>query len=140
MKIKIKESDFEPIRYIDVIDVDYSIGDIVKITDYGSRAAEQNRTCDKVQFPLTNSMPLNIDNDIVHSTYHKCNEIYSGMEWKIIDIGYHNSHTLLFRLRNRGKDDLIFIYDCHDKTHDLKRVRKAKKDVVEHTIIVKHNF
>jgi len=136
MKIKI-ESDIEPIRYIDV---DYSIGDIVKIIDYGSRAAQQNIICNKVQFPLTNSMPLNIDNEIVHSTYHKCNEIYSGMEWKIIDIGLCNFHALLFRLRNRRKDDLIFVYDCHDKTHDLKRVRKAKKDVVEHTIIVKHNF
>ena len=81
-------------------------------------------------------MPLNIDNEIVHSTYFDCNKIYSNMAWKIIDIGYHNSHTLLFRLRNRGKDDLIFIYDCHDKTHDLKRIRKSKKIIELPTIII----
>ncbi len=113
--------------------LEFSIGDIVKITDYGCRFANQVSVSKDIVFPLGGEIYL--DEQIIHTQYKKCNEVYGSMEWKIIDVGYF-SNTIItkqrsfgIRLRNRKKGELLFAYDPSEKEHGLSLVRKAKKQV-----------
>jgi len=113
--------------------LEFSIGDIVKITDYGCRFANQVHVAKGIVFPLGGEIYL--DEQIIHTQYNKCNELYGSMEWKIIDVGYFRDtiitkqHSFGIRLRNRKKGELLFVYDPSEKEHGLSLVRKAKKQV-----------
>lgn len=113
--------------------LEFSIGDIVKITDYGCRIAIQVSASKDVVFPLGEETYL--DEEIVHSDYHRCNELYGSMEWKIADVGCFKQtivskpHRLILKLRNRKKGELLFVYDPSEREHGLSLVRKTKKQV-----------
>lgn len=105
----------------------YTIGDIVKVIDYGSRVANQEdvfRTT-KFKFGLTSETPLNIDDTIKVTPFEICNSKYANVEWKIVDFAIVWTQILL-RLRNRNKGEMLFIYDKRDA--NLRLVRKARKE------------
>jgi hypothetical protein len=107
--------------------MEYTIGDIVKVIDYGSRVANQEFVFinNKSRFGLTSETPLNID-DIINVTPFKiCNSKYANVEWKIVDSTIVYGQILL-RLRNRNKGEMLFIYDKRDA--NLRLVRKARKE------------
>jgi len=113
--------------------VDFSIGDVVRITDYGSRAANQASCARDTLFPTGRT--VNLDEVIVNTEYHKCNELYHSMWWKIVDVGCFksdiptNNSRVILRLMNRTKGELIFIYDPRETKHDIALVRKSKKQI-----------
>ena len=118
--------------------VDFSIGDIVKITNYGSRAANQASCARDALFPTGGT--VNLDEVIVRTEYRKCNELYHSIWWKIVDVGFLKSNTprsngsVVLRLMNRTKGELIFIYDPRDSKHDIALVRKSKKQIDNYSI------
>ena len=102
--------------------MEYSIGDIVKVNDYGNRAANQVIVSKAVEPKLT--LPLNLDNKFTNVSYIICNQLYVNQEWKIIDIiKIHNGAIL--RLRTRNREDMFFIIADHNSTC-LRLVRKNK--------------
>ena len=108
--------------------MEYSIGDIVKVIDYGSRVCNQEHVI-KVfgkLFHLTSDLPFNIDNEINKTDYRICDKKYANMEWKIIDCAI-TSFNVILRLRTRTKYDMLLIYDTHAS---LQIVRKSKKRTI----------
>lgn len=105
----------------------YTIGDIVKVIDYGSRVANQEDlfTFIKSRFGLTSKTPLNIDDTINVTPFKICNSKYANVEWKIVDFAIVWSEILL-RLRNRNKGEMLFLYDKGGA--NLRLVRKARKE------------
>jgi hypothetical protein len=102
--------------------MEYSIGDIVKVNDYGKRAANQVGISKAVKHKLT--LPLNLDNKFTNTSYTICNQLYVNQEWKIIDIIKTRHSTIILRLRTRNKEDMFIIAD-HNSTY-LRLVRKSK--------------
>jgi hypothetical protein len=103
--------------------MEYSIGDIVKVNDYGKRVAEQVRVSNAFKSKLT--LPLNLDNKFTNTSYIMCNQLYVNQEWKIIDIiKICNGTMLMLRLRTRNREDMFIITD-HNSTY-LRLVRKSK--------------
>jgi hypothetical protein len=98
----------------------YSIGDIVKVVDYGNRVADQGITGNAFKSKLT--LPLNLDNKFTNTSYTICNEEYANQEWKIIDIIEVFTGTM-FRLRTRNREDMLLL--C--SVGGLHLVRKGKK-------------
>lgn len=105
----------------------YSIGDIVRVIDYGSRVANQEYAI-KVYgklFSLTSDLPFNLNNEINNTDYDSCNDKYTNVEWKIIDFFVVSQVGIILRLRTRTKDDMLLAYRKWDRS--LQLVRKAKK-------------
>ena len=125
-----------------VFDIDYNIGDVVKVTNYGDRYADQAIVFSRSIFPIKDK-PFNPNNEVLKTCYLTCNERYYDLEWKIIDIGYvvpeHNSNklsknSLVIRLIDRRFREMLFVYDPIDINHGMKVLRKAKKEVDEYVI------
>lgn len=122
--------------------IEYSIGDIIQVTNYGDRYADQAIVFPKTIFPIKNK-PFNPNNEVLKTYYTTCNEIYRNLEWKIIDIGYVVSenipnklskNSLVIRLIDRRFREMLFVYDPRDINHGMKVLRKSKKEDDEYVI------
>lgn len=123
--------------------IEYNVGDIVKIVDYGSRWADQKRIFLSTTFPIR-GVPFDGENEIIKTDYKILNDRYSNLAWKIVDIGYYVREgntddkllktTLVIRLRDRERHEMLFVYDSYDSTHDMVVIRKAKKQLEEYII------
>jgi hypothetical protein len=126
-----------------VFDIDYNIGDVVKVTNYGDRWSNQDRVFQCTTFPIK-GVPFDEENEIVKTSYDDLNETCKNLEWKIVDIGYYvrqgntsdklQRHTLVIRLRDRFWHELLMVYDNLDIDHAMKIVRKSKKEIDEYVI------
>lgn len=115
----------------------HSIGDVVKIKYYGKRYADQELVFKDTTFLLNYSKNFNANNRFLETEYHKCDELYGNVEWKIVDIGYYQmshlnplqSNCLAIRLTTRIKgEDILFVYHANEE-HFMDIVRKSKKDM-----------
>ena len=115
----------------------HSIGDVVKIKGYGKRYADQEMIFERSKFLVNYSKDFNANNRFIETEYHKCDELYGNVEWKIVDIGYYEisrlnslgSAVLVVRLTTRIKgEDLLFVYNNAYAKY-LEVVRKSKKDM-----------
>ena len=115
----------------------HSIGDVVKIKGYGKRYADQEMIFERTKFLVNYSKDFNTNNRFIETEYHKCDELYGNVEWKIVDIGYYKisrlnslgSAALVVRLTTRIKgEDLLFVY-INATAKYLEVVRKSKKDM-----------
>lgn len=89
-------------------------------------------------------MPFDAENEIIKTDYEILNVRYSNLAWKIVDIGYYVMEgntddkllksTLVIRLRDRERHEMLFVYDSYDSTHDMVVIRKAKKQLEEYII------
>ena len=123
--------------------IEYNVGDIVKIVDYGSRWASQKKIFLNTTFPIR-GVPFDAENEIIETDYATLNVKYSNLAWKIVDIGYYVMEgntddkllksTLVIRLRDRERHEMLFVYDSYDSTHDMVVIRKAKKQLEEYII------
>lgn len=119
--------------------IEYSIGDVVKVEKYGLRWAEQDWVFKNAVFPIKD-VPFDSENDILTTPYDICNERYKNLEWKVVDVGYlftendYAKSTLIIRLRDRLNHEMLFVYNRMDKEHGLKILRKAKNTVNEYNI------
>ena len=118
------------------LNVPYSIGDIVVVTNYGSRAADQSGVFKRIVLPSKN-VPFCCDKHVMKTDYTVCNTIFKDLQWKIIDIGVFKritegitidrilkfpSQYFVVRLRNRNKGEILVCgYD------GLELIRKGKK-------------
>lgn len=118
------------------LNVPYSIGDIVVVTNYGSRAADQLGVFKRTVLPSKN-VPFCCDKHVMETDYTICNTVFEDLQWKIIDIGVFKRITEAFtidrilkfpsqyfvvRLRNRNKGEILVCgYD------GLELIRKGKK-------------
>ena len=122
-------------------DIEYTIGDIVKVTEYGDRWAAQEKVFSGTVFPIAN-VPFNGKHEVSETSYLECNEVFHDLEWKITDIGYFvgnsndklSERRLVIRLIDRFKREMLMVYDSIDYDHSLKVVRKSKKEIEEYTI------
>lgn len=71
-----------------IFNIEYNVGDIVKIVDYGSRWADQKRIFLSTTFPIR-GVPFDAENEIIKTDYATLNVRYSNLAWKIVDIGYY---------------------------------------------------
>lgn len=121
--------------------IEYSVGDIVKVEQYGDRWADQDRVFENAVFPIKD-VPFNAKNEILTTPYDICDEKYKNLEWKVVDVGYFFTEgkwikeTLIIRLRDRLNHEMLFVYDRRDMEHGLKILRKAKNTVNEYNINV----
>jgi hypothetical protein len=107
----------------------FSIGDIVRVYEYGNRFACQRKVFDGTKFTIT-SKDFNHPNKISETPYMKCNEIYAAHEWKIIDVGIFDSTCkLVLRLKDREFCEMLFTYDTFEKYHGFYTIRRAKNQV-----------
>ena len=108
----------------------FSIGDIVRVYDYGYRYACQRKVFDGTTFAIT-SKNFNYPNEISEMPYLRCNEIYATHEWKIIDVGIFGPSycKLALRLRDREFREMLFTYGIFDEEHGFYTIRHAKKQV-----------
>ena len=112
-----------------IIELPFSIGDIVRVYDYGNRYASQRRVFNGTKFTIT-SKNFNYPNKISETPFLKCNEIYATHEWKIIDVGiFDSSYKLVLRLRDREFYEMLFTYEIFDKDHGFYTIRHAKNKV-----------
>lgn len=118
------------------LNIPYSIGDIVVVTNYGSRAADQLGVFRKTVFPSKN-VPFCYDKPVMKTDYKICNTIFKDLQWKIIDIGVFKritegvtidrilrfpSNYFAVRLRNRNKGEILLCgFD------GLKLIRNGKR-------------
>lgn len=125
------------------LNVPYSIGDIVVVTNYGSRAADQLGMFKRIVFP-TKNVPFCCDKHVMETDYTICNTVFEDLQWKIIDIGVIKritegitidrilrfpSNYFVVRLRNINKGEILVCgYD------GLELVRKGKKQYNYHVI------
>lgn len=125
------------------LNVPYSIGDIVVVTNYGSRAADQSGVFKRTVLPSKN-VPFCCDKHVMKTDYTVCNTIFKDLQWKIIDIGVFKRITggitidrilrfpsdyFVVRLRNRNKGEILVCgYD------GLELIRKGKKQYNYHVI------
>ena len=123
--------------------IEYNVGDIVKIVDYGSRWADQKRVFLNTTFPIR-GVPFDGENEIIKTDYEILNVRCSNLAWKIVDIGYYVregntndklfKNTLVIRLRDRERHEMLFVYSCLENFHDMVVIRKAKKQLEEYII------
>ena len=125
------------------LNIPYSIGDVVVVTNYGSRAADQLGVFKKAVLPSKN-VPFCCDKYVMITDYKSCNTIFKDLQWKIIDIGVFKritegipidrilrcpSNYFVVRLRNRNKGEILVCgYDR------LELIRKGKKQYNYHVI------
>lgn len=123
-------------------DIEYSIGDIIQVTNYGDRYADQANVFCRSIFPIKDK-PFNHNNEVLKTSYLTCNERYHDLEWKIIDIGYVvpeyvpnklSKNSLVIRLIDRRFREMLFVYDIRDHNHGMKILRKSKKEADEYII------
>lgn len=111
------------------IELPFSIGDIVRVYDYGNRYTYQREVFNGTTFTIT-SKDFNHPNEISETPYFKCNEIYATHEWKIIDVGiFNSSYKLVLRLKDREFREMLFTYYISDNEHGFYTIRHAKKQV-----------
>jgi hypothetical protein len=128
----VKENEFE------TYDLPYSIGDIVRVVDYGDRFADQEHTYSRSTF-AQKGFKLNLRHEISETMYLECDKKYSSVEWRVVDVGYFLGDTfprrdVMVLLRTREKLDMLFVFSNLDREHGLEIVRKAKKQIENYTI------
>ena len=143
MKVIVKwENSPSQINKIREFDIEYSIGDIIQVTNYGDRYADQAIVFSRSIFPIKDK-PFNPNNEVLKTYYLRCNERYHDLEWKIIDIGYVvpeynpnklSKNSLVIRIIDRRFREMLFVYDPRDVNHGMKVLRKSKKEVGEYVI------
>lgn len=143
MKVIVKwENSPSQLNKIKEFDIEYSIGDIIQVTNYGDRYGDQAIVFSRAIFPIKDKS-FNSNNEVLKTYYLTCNKIYHNLEWKIIDIGYvvsENIHDklsknfLVIRLIDRSFREMLFVYDSRDVNHGMKVLRKSKKEVDEYVI------
>lgn len=110
-----------------ILDIPFSIGDIVLIKDYGYRFAAQKEIFKNSKF-LFGNIPF-IHGIISNSDYYTCNNRFKNIEWKIVDVGFFNSSTgliLVILLKNRLNETVAFSGD-NEGILSLKKIRNSKK-------------
>ena len=118
--------------------IDYNVGDVVKITNYGSRCASQRYTLNSTIFICHNDIPFNLEDEYLKMPYYRIPDL----EWKIIDIGYTVPiasdklfrQTLVIKLRDRQYHNMLFVYNPFEKNHNMKVVRTTRSYVEEYII------
>ena len=128
----VKENEFE------TYDLPYSIGDIVRVTEFGDRFAEQKYTAEHSTF-TQKGLTVNFEHEINKTNYLICNNKFSSVEWRVVDVGYLLNDCFPRRevavlLRTREKLDMFFVFSNYDRKHGLEIVRKAKKQIENYTI------
>lgn len=116
----------------------FSIGDIVRVTDYGDRFADQEYTAEHSTF-TQKGLTVNFKHEISRTNYLICNNKFSSVEWRVVDVGYllndcFPRREVVVLLRTREKLDMFFVFTNHDREHGLKIIRKAKKQIKNYTI------
>lgn len=123
--------------------IDYNIGDVVKITNYGTRWASQEYTFNNTTFICHNGIPFNLEDEYLKMPYFILNACILDLEWKIIDIGYMSiprtadrllRNRLVIRLRDRQYHNMLFVYNPFNMNHHMKVVRTTKRYVEEYVI------
>ena len=123
--------------------IDYNIGDVVKITNYGTRWASQEYTFNNTTFICHNDIPFNLEDEYLKMPYFTLNKWIRDLEWKIIDIGYMSiqgaldrllKQTLVIRLRDRQYHNMLLVYNPFHMNHDMEVVRTTKRYVEEYVI------
>jgi hypothetical protein len=118
-----------------VLRVEFSIGDIVKVKDYGTRFVDQEYVSRNFVFPK--KIDFNLDKKVSSTDYLTCNNSYDNMEWIIVDVGLpHISYAsnasvydIGIRLRNKYKGELLI-----KSVDGLSLVRKGKKQIETYDI------
>jgi hypothetical protein len=119
-------------------DLPFSIGDIVRVTEFGDRFAEQKYTAEHSTF-TQKGLTVNFEHEINKTYYLTCDKKFSSVEWRVVDVGYLLTDTFPRRevavlLRTREKLDMFFVFTNYDEEHGLEIVRKAKKQIENYTI------
>jgi hypothetical protein len=119
-------------------DLPFSIGDIVRVTEFGDRFAEQKYTAEHSTF-TQKGLTVNFEHEINKTNYQICNNKFSSVEWRVVDVGYLLNDCFPRRevavlLRTREKLDMFFVFSNYDRKHGLEIVRKAKKQIENYTI------
>ena len=119
-------------------DLPFSIGDIVRVTDYGDRFADQKYTAEHSTF-TQKGLTVNFEHEISKTNYLTCDEKFSSVEWRVVDVGYILTDSFPRRevavlLRTREKLDMFFVFSNDDIEHGLEIIRKAKKQIENYTI------
>lgn len=119
-------------------DLPFSIGDIVRVTKYGDRYADQKYTAEHSTF-TQKGLTVNFEHEINKTSYLTCNNKFSSVEWRVVDVGYLLTDTFPRRevavlLRTREKLDMFFVFTNYDEEHGLEIIRKAKKQMENYTI------
>ncbi len=118
----------------------FSIGDIVTVLDYGNRFATQEKVNEICSF--YNGTPLK--KCALNSIgYQRCNDTYSNLEWKVVDIGIFTDveSKIIFlsvKLINRDKEEMLIRCSTSYPNDCVKIVRKAKKQYEEYVINAKY--
>jgi hypothetical protein len=119
-------------------DLPFSIGDIVRVTEFGDRFAEQKYTAEHSTF-TQKGLTVNFEHEINKTNYQICNNKFSSVEWRVVDVGYllndfFPRREVAVLLRTREKLDMFFVFSNYDRKHGLEIVRKAKKQIENYTI------
>lgn len=119
-------------------DLPFSIGDIVRVTDYGDRFADQKYTAEHSTF-TQKGLTVNFEHEINKTNYLICNNKFSSVEWRVVDVGYLLNDCFPRRevavlLRTREKLDMFLVFSNYDRKHGIEIVRKAKKQIENYTI------
>ena len=119
-------------------DLPFSIGDIVRVTDYGDRFADQKYTAEHSTF-TQKGLTVNFEHEISKTNYLECDKKFSSVEWRVVDVGYLLTDSFPRRevavlLRTREKLDMFFVFSNDDIEHGLEIIRKAKKQIENYTI------
>ena len=123
--------------------IEYNIGDVVKVTDYGHRWAFQE-TVSKSTTYVKEGIPFDARNEMVKLPYDVLNEEYNDLPWKIVNVGYYidkgnlidklRRTTLVIRLRDRQFHEILMCYNSISYYNGMKVIRKAKKPSEEYII------
>jgi hypothetical protein len=119
-------------------DLPFSIGDIVRVTEFGDRFAEQKYTAEHSTF-TQKGLTVNFEHEINKTNYQICTNKFSSVEWRVVDVGYllndfFPRREVAVLLRTREKLDMFFVFSNYDRKHGLEIVRKAKKQIENYTI------
>ena len=119
-------------------DLPFSIGDIVRVTEYGDRFADQKCTAKHSTF-AQKGLTVNFEHEINKTSYLTCNSKFSSVEWRVVDVGYYLTDSFPRRevvvlLRTRDKLDMFLVFSNYDRKHGLEIIRKAKKQIENYTI------
>jgi hypothetical protein len=123
--------------------IEYNIGDVVKVTDYGHRWAFQE-TVSKSTTYVKEGIPFDARNEMVKLPYDVLNEEYNDLPWKIVNVGYYidkgnlidklRRTTLVIRLRDSQFHEILMCYNSISYYNGMKVIRKIKKPSEEYII------
>lgn len=123
--------------------IEYNIGDVVKVTDYGHKCALQEIVSKSTTY-VKEDMQFNARNEMAKLPYEVLNEQYNDLPWKIVNVGYYvekdnhinklRNNTLVIRLRNRQFHEILMVYNSISYYNGMKVIRKAKKQSEEYII------